>query len=209
MKIKLAKNLTVGILLAVTTVSFSAEKTIDYYLFMWERFCDETVEGGVLMPTPLNRAMRDSCTTNVFVALITNNYDLVISYPPRDCDIPYLQMQGADYKATGSDAFFEVSYVTSLDQNVGGLIGLLYAQSYYSNRGGKIFMQYQDGPGDVCLIDTNADVTNPTTIRDVFFSRDNVAVRVRSRNASNILEFARLLDACILSSPVETLPVTQ
>ena len=206
MKMKLIMKLVASFSLIVLVTK--AEIILDN-LGIWESFCDNAVEGGVTLVVPAERQLRDICFTNVFMALTTNKYELVTIYPPRDCDVPYLQMQGADYKAIGSDAFFEVSYVTSSNKITGGLMGVIELQIFYTTRGGKIFMQYQDGPGDVCLLDTSADVANPTTIHDVFFSRDNVAVQVRGRNASNILEFARLLDACILSSPVETLPVTQ
>ena len=206
MKIKLIMKLAAG--LSLVALATKAEIISDD-LVMWERFCDNEIEGGVTMSTFTERQMRDVCATNVFKAMVTNNYDLISYSTPIIYNTPDLHIQGVDYKFNENDDIFEVWYVTSTNKNTGGLMGILELRVFYTTRGGKIFKQYQDGLGDVCLIDTNVDVANPTTIRDVFFSRDNVAVRVRSRNASNILEFARLLDACILSSPVETPPVTQ
>jgi len=202
MKAMLIKT-TTACLLTISVTYANAETLADYFT-EWESLCSEEIEGSVILPTPDNRYMRNVSLTNVLHSLSTNNYNLVEYRNHGEYHIPFLQLQSADYAIGGnSNVIFAIEYVTSSDKNIGGLVSLGYLTRLYSTRAGKLFRQYSEGVGDVCLLDTSANVTSPTTIRNAFFCRDNVAVRVRNLHGGDILAFIKLLDACILASSAE------
>ena len=169
----------------------------------WERFCNERIEGDVVLHLATKKYMHGIYVTNVFLPLISNGFNLVNYDAPRQWNQPDIYIQSADYVLKGGDIRFEIGYATSSKKTSDGLLGLMNLTSYYSTRGGKIFRQYVEGPGDICLLDTVADITQPTTVQNVFFCRNNVAVRVRNLHGGDVLEFAKLLDECILASSVE------
>ncbi|MCL2103489.1 MAG: hypothetical protein FWH21_00305 [Kiritimatiellaeota bacterium] len=172
-------------------------------LFKWERFCEYRVEGNVTLLSTTNRQMRSACFTNVFHSLSTNGFKMVDFVERQVGNNLELQVQGADYIVENSNIRFEVAYFTSTNKATGGLVRLIGLTSGYSNMSGKLFQQYTEGSGNVCLLPILANVAEPTTIQDAFFCRDNVAVRVRNLHGGDILAFIKLLDACILASSVE------
>ena len=203
MKTVLIKMVMVLLLVISVACNANAETIADYFT-EWESLVSEEIDGGVVLPTPANRCMRNVCLTNVFNSLNTNNYSLREYHNNGEYHIQFLQLQTAAYAVGGNtNVSFAIEYVTSSDKNIGGLVGLGYLTRLYSTRAGKLFRQYNEGIGDVCLFDTSANATTPTTIRNAFFCRDNVAVRVRNLQGEDILAFIRLLDTCILASSAE------
>lgn len=195
---------------ACNTAIHAVEKTLSDYFPEWEILSTEGVEGGVAFTNIIDRQMRNVDFVSVFQSLSTNNYTLIKNEKFISAYIDFLQVEIAEYKVDDdSELSFIIQYVTSSDKNIGGLIGLVDLTRFYSNRNGKLFQQYADGPGDICLVDTfdiNNIATNPTTVDSLFFSRDNVAVRIRSyNNPHDILAFAKLVDTCILSSSIKEL----
>ena len=178
---------------------------ISGYLTDWDALCAEEIKGTVVIPVVTNRQMRSINFTNVFHSITTNGYWLVNFDNIGKCRNNFLHVQKAEYSLKDkSNIRFLVEYVTTSDKTIGGLISLASLTDFYSNRSGKLFQQYNAGPGDICLVDIfdiTAINTNPQTVKTIFFSRDNVAVRVRNLHGGDILAFAKLLDACILASP--------
>lgn len=172
----------------------------------WVSFCDEYVDGSVVLDVTVNRKTRDTCLTNVFHSLTTNGFSLTELYEPKTeteqqsgTALP-LQLQVATYRANGSNVIFEVTYVTSSDVIKGGQLALMRSTDLCFTMMPPWFNQYTEGPGNVCLVPRMANVNEPTAIRNVFFCRDNVAVRVRNLHGGDVFAFIKLLDACILAS---------
>jgi len=167
------------------------------------------VEGEVVwFPTAENK-MRDTCFSNVFHSITTNGFimkDLTKQMPSllsKDMNIEDVVVEGADFQIEGGNILFEVGYFTTKDKVDGGGEALAHATYLYSTAIPPWFQQWQDGPGNLCLLPRRADINEPTKITNVFFCRDNVAIRVRNFRGGDVLAFAKLLDECILASAIE------
>ena len=207
-KFNMKKTFVINIaaFLALINVVYADVPTIEEQFRRWEIFCDNLVEGDVSIPVPTNRQMRNTDLTGVFQPLEAHGFRLIDAQPIQEYHKTF-QIQVADYSIDGeSQRSFILEYVTSSDMNIGGLVALTYLTEFYSNRSGKLFQQYKSGLGDVCFIDrfsVNTITTNPEAVQNIWFSRDNVAVRIRSYHGYDILTFARLLDECILALSVD------
>ena len=166
--------------------------------------------GETFTPIPsIEVKMRDTCFANVFHSISTNGFIMTnlsgrnVTFLSRRMNNDDVFVQGADYHIEGSNILFEVGYYTTTKEITNGLDPLEHATDLYSTMERPWFQQYMDGPGNICFLPIMANVNEPTTIRDAFFCRDNVAVHVRNSLGGDVLAFIKLLDDCILASSVE------
>ncbi len=197
--------ITICILL-ISGTSLYAE-SLTNQLERWNRFCAIVVKGSVEPLATPNRQMRGMCATNVFLPLTAKGYTLSDYSPPEEYRTPEVLCQYGEYLTSNGTIRFSFEYTTSSDVNIGGQVGLMDLTKFYCNRMPPYFWQYRDGPGNICLLDTYFTLEKFNELDDVFFCRDNVAVRVRKFDGDgNVLEFARMLDACILATPATNTP---
>jgi len=193
MKIKATALFFTGIFHAITLYVYA--NPLDRNLL------EPEIEGDVLWFATDEIKMRESCLTNVFHSITTNGFIMTGFTERKEGDI---KTQGAHFRIEGSNVVFQVGYYASPDKITGGQRALMFSMNFYLvSIMPPWFQQYMDGPGNICLIPIRSNLLEPTTIRDIFFCRDNVAVRVRNLHGGDILSFIKLLDDCILASSVE------
>jgi len=167
------------------------------------------VEGEVVWIPSVENKMRDNGFTNVFHSITTNGF--IIKALSKRFEPVYLQgknpdnvfVQQADFQVEGGNILFNMNYYTTTNKLDGGRWAM-YASTYmYSTMMDSWFKQYMDGPGNLCLLPKRSDMNAPSAIKNVFFCRDNVAVRVQNYHGGDVLAFVKLLDACILASSTE------
>ena len=154
----------------------------------------------VFRPTEESK-MRELCLTNVFHSITTNGFVMTGFTERKEGD---LIIQSANYQIETNDVVFQMGYYASPDKIAGGQRALMFSMNFYlGSMMPPWFQQYMDGPGNICLIPIRSNLLEPTTIQDIFFCRDNVAVHVRNLHGGDILAFIKLLDNCILASSIE------
>ena len=162
----------------------------------------KSIDGNVVWFAKDDAKMRNVHLANVFHPLIPNDYEIKVYYEQKSNEI---NIQCADFHIEKSNVLFRVGYYESFDIDTGGQDALEIAMGdYLTSMMPPWFKQYANGSGNICLVPINADVTRPTTVQNVLFIRDNVAVRVQNlRGGGDIFTFAKWLDECILSSFME------
>jgi len=174
--------------------------------FWSQDFIEEEI---VWVPTTENK-MRDICFTNVFQSISTNGFVVkkltkrMVSLLSKELNNDEVFEQGAEFQNENGNVIFEIFYFTTTNKVDGGRLALVHSTFFYTTMAfPPKYQQYQDGPGNLCLLYEGTDTSDSTKIRDIFFCRDNVAVRVENRQGGDVFAFIKLLDACILASSVE------
>jgi len=191
--------------------TISAMFTITGLIFVSTLFADENqlewnpIKGDVVWLETADSRMRDTCLTNVFYSLTANGY--VMANLSERVTKNEIAWQSVSFPFEGDNRTrFSIDYLTmsvpSFDGIPSGQVALMHiVNTILRSSIPPWYEQYMEGPGNICLVNFRADVSQP--LREVFFCRDNVAVHIRSFFGDDCLAFAKLLDGCILASSVE------
>ena len=168
------------------------------------------LKGEVVWKPSLENKIRNTDFTNVFHSVIANGFTMKnlseksVALLSRELGNEDVFEQKADFQSNNGNVIFEVEYYTTDDKVVGGKKALVNSTFYFTTMTFlPKYIQYVVGPGNLCIVEEMTNVSAPTMIKEIFFCRDNVAVKIKNLQSENILTFAQLLDACILASEVE------